>query len=447
MRRAVLTIAALACGLWSSLTAGADNAGRLVPWLDVPASWSRVVENGIVSLMPNDLPPGRTLLLMVEPETASSDSPNAAYDKAVRDLGPWEPIGTPDTQKSGGWTFRQGVGVVTLNGVEYIGHTIVARHAGRMVRQWALADSDATYNRYKSAIGTALSSVQDITQAPAAAPATPPQPAQQVARATPTTDAGKLPAGFGKGLSGVYVGVERGLSASASVGAGTQQVFNPSTGQYETSATGTAPQPGAQIGDYLEVDVFYPDGTYRRRLPIRGLMSDLNWERTQIKNLWGTWRQEGNQIVVQRGNYTARYTVDGEALTSGRGNIWVKLPLHTNLRLDGTWARADFRDADAPRLTLRADGTYREHDRFLRMVGSAWHLVEPDADAMIGHWNDNQFLAAMSPSAGTYSFDNFTLTLRASDGRIWQINAYVPAGESAPRPKRLVINGRVLVRD
>jgi hypothetical protein len=48
------------------------------------------------------------------------------------------------------------------------------------------------------------------------------------------------------------------------------------------------------------------------------------------------------------------------------------------------------------------------------------HLVEPDADAMVG---------------------------RATDGRIWQINAYVPVGEAPPKPRRLVINGRALIRD
>jgi hypothetical protein len=37
--------------------------------------------------------------------------------------------------------------------------------------------------------------------------------------------------------------------------------------------------------------------------------------------------------------------------------------------------------------------------------------------------------------------------LHDRDGRIWQINACVPTGESATKPARLVINGRVLVRD
>ena len=36
--------------------------------------------------------------------------------------------------------------------------------------------------------------------------------------------------------------------------------------------------------------------------------------------------------------------------------------------------------------------------------------------------------------------------LHDRDGRIWQINAYVPPGESATKPARLVINCRALVR-
>jgi hypothetical protein len=203
----------------------------------------------------------------------------------------------------------------------------------------------------------------------------------------------------------------------------------------------------AQIGDYLEVDVFYPDGTYRRRLPIRGLMSDFGWERKQQPILWGTWERKGNQVIARRGNYSPTYSIEGETLVSERGRAWAKLPMHTAMRLEGTYAREDLRRPDAPRLTLRADGTYQERNTFLRMVGSPWHLVVPDADAMVGRATDAQIERVMAASSGTYSFDNFTLTLRAADGRIWQINAYVPAGEAAPRPRRLVINGRVLARD
>ena len=48
------------------------------------------------------------------------------------------------------------------------------------------------------------------------------------------------------------------------------------------------------------------------------------------------------------------------------------------------------RHASAPRLILRADGSYEDRGDFLRMIGSAWHLVVPDGDVMIKQWNDAQ---------------------------------------------------------
>ncbi len=55
--------------------------------------------------------------------------------------------------------------------------------------------------------------------------------------------------------------------------------------------------------------------------------------------------------------------------------------------------------------------------------------------------------SALAPGGGTYTFEAFTLTLNDRDGRIRKINAYVPPGETLPRPSRLVINGRALLRD
>lgn len=427
-----------------AICASPSTAQHLAPWLDVPAAWSRKVENGVVAVAPDDLPPGASLLLLVEPPSKSNESLADAYARALRDLGPWRPVGEPVEQRfDNGWVFRMGVGVATLEGKNYTAQTAVAHSGDLRVRFWALADSDDTFNRYKNAVGTAIASAQDISHPPAIATAPSGSPVKAAALKTHKPDTA-----FGKGISGVYVGIERGLSASAGVGSGPQQVFNPSTGRYETSNTGTAPAVQTQISDYAEVDVFYSDGTYRRRLPVRGLASDPNWERRQQKDLWGTWQRQGNKVIVHRGSYTTRYTIESDnMLISDRGRPWVKLALSSGARLDGTFARDDYRSADAPRITLRPDGTYQEQRNFLRMVGSPWHLLEPDADAMIGRWNDAQFERAMSASGGKYSFDNFTLTLRANDGRIWQINAYVPPGEGLPKPKHLVINGRALVRD
>lgn len=420
--------------------AQAQDVQRLLPWLELPSAWVRTVQEGVVAVVPDDLPPGASLLLLVEPPSIPEAALAADYLAALADLGPWTPIGEPvEAELPSGWAFRQGVGVAELDGVRYTALTAVARHGGRRVRFWVLADSDDTFNRYQTDIGNAIGSVQGLTLAPEPAPGT-------AAAAPAAAGASRLPAGFGAGVSGVYVGVERGLGAGA--GAGGQELsLDLSTNEPDVRASPGAPQTQLTISDYEEVDVFFPDGTYRRRLPIRGLGSDLGWERAQQSALWGRWSRQGNQVIAQRGSYSAVYTVQGDDLVSDRGRLWRKLPPPSQARLDGSFAREDYRDATAPRLVLHPDGRYEDRGGFLRMVGSAWHLVVPDGDARLASWSQAEVDRAMAAGGGTYTFDAFTLTLSDGDGRVWRINAYLPPGETLPRPRRLVINGRPLVRD
>lgn len=413
----------------------AQDAHQLAPWLELPSGWTRAVEGSVVVAMPGDQPAGASFLLMVEPPQTAGGAPTGtlaeAYRAALADLGPWTPVGDPvEAELDGGWRFRQGVGVARLGNAVYTALTAVARHGELQVRFWALADTDATFNRYKEALGNAIGSVQDLTLSPAT-PAPAPAPAPKSGRGTTAAQpaAPQPVAGFGQGLSGVYVGLERGLGAGAGIdGVG-------------------PPQAQLSIADTEEVDVLFPDGTYRRRLPVRGLATDLAWERAQQPILWGRWSRQGSQVVTDRGGYREVYTVQGDDLVSDRGRLWRKLPVVESARLDGSYARHDFRDAAAPRLVLHADGRYEDRGGFLRMVGSPWHLVVPDGDALLPSWSQAQADAALGPGSGTYSFGAFTLTLADRDGRVWRINAYLPPGESPPSPRRLVVNGRALVRD
>ncbi|MEZ4587060.1 MAG: hypothetical protein R2909_11715 [Gemmatimonadales bacterium] len=419
------TLAALA--LLATSTSGAaaqssDSARALTAWLEVPAGWRRSIENGVVAVQPDDLASGQSLVLLIDPLAATSTGLAESYEQALRDLGPGRPVESPrEQQLANGWAFRHGVGVATLDGRSFTAHTAVALRSGRQIRIWVLANSDETYNRYQTPILNAIASVQDI--APDGVVASAPAGA---ANPVPT---GEPPPGFGEGVSGVYTGIERGASASAGV------------------APGGGPAPASYVGDYAEVDVLFPDGTYRRRLPLRGLATDLGWERRQQPVLWGRWTRDGNRITVERGSYRTSYTIDGETLVSDRGRAWVKVPVRRDVRLDGTYVRADFRDPEAPRLVLRPDGSYEDRGGFLRMVGSAWHLVAPDGDVLVSRWTDAQARQIMGGGSGTYRYDAFTLTLRDRDGRVWQINALVPPDESLPNPRRLYIHGRALVRE
>ena len=386
----------------------------LLPWLDIPAGWSAVVNDNVISLVPGDLPSGSVLLFMIEKPSPHKLSLDSAYQNALADLGPWRPVGNPiDQPANNGWRFRFGVGVTQLKGVSYTALTAVAMRTGLMARFWVLADSDKTYNRYQGAVLTAVSSVQDIPRGSVSGKQEGP-PFDGVKTQKP----GKA---FGIGVSGVYMGIVRSVRTGAAA--------------------------GTYIDDYQEIDVFFPDHTYRRRLPLRGLNSDPAWDRRQQSPLWGTWQQQGNTITVRRGNYTSRYTLQGSQLIDDRGRNWIKVVPPGAKRIDGIFARADYRDATAPRLMFRGDGTYEERGDFLRMVTSSWHMVKPDGNTMLARLNEADYRKLQRAGSGTYSFENFTLTLNAADGRIWQVNTFVPSSENFPYIKQMVINGYKLQRD
>jgi hypothetical protein len=435
-RTQVLAAVAVALGAGAAV-AGGDATG-VAPWLDVPQGWSRAVEGVVLVVTPDDLRPGEVAALLVAAPGPATGGLEEAYRAATGELGAWRPIADPVEQLlDDGWRFRHGVGVVTREDGSFVARVAVARRGDQQVRFWAMAGSDEIFNRYQERFNAAIASAQGIGRAGGAAPPAPHPPAP----------APGLPAGFGTGVSGAWVGMERGLSASAGVGPGPRQQVDPTTGRITTSTTGAAPTTVATIADSEALELLFPDGTYRRGLPQRGLASDLAWDQANRRTWWGRWRREGEALHIERGGYRTRYQLDGERLVSDRGRPWVRLPRMAATRLDGTFVRADYRDADAPRLVLRADGSWEDRGGFLRMVGSACNLVEPDGDAMVSRWTDAQFTRAMTGGAGTYTFEDYTLTLRGRDGRVWQLGTYVPPPERPPAAGRLVMNGRQLVRD
>lgn len=416
--------------------AAQQRDGRLLtPWLEVPSTWSRAVDGGRVVVVPNDLPRGAVLRFIVEPPGVSAETLDAAYARTIGDVGSWRPIGEPVDQRfETGWTFRFGIGVVETDGRSFTAVAAVARNGDRLARFWALADTDDTFNRYQAALMTGISSIQDVDLDPA-----PAAPADRAGTAG-------MDSAFGTGVTGAYLGLERGARAGAGAG-GPQLVLDLATGFLNVGNAPGAPQVQMSVQDYPEVDVFLPDGSYRRGLPVRGLAADVAWDRAQLPAAWGTWQREGDRIITHRSGYTTTYVVDGDRLLSERDRPWRRLPLIAGARVDGSFARADYRDPSAPRLVLRADGTYEDRGNFLRMVGSAWNLVEPDGEVMVRRWSDEQARRALGAGSGTYTLEAYTLTLRDQDGRIWRVNAYVPPTETLPAARYLVVNGYALIRD
>ncbi len=82
-------------------TSVARDATRLAPWLELPASWNRIVEEGVISAAPNEVAVGATLLFMVEPIKSEAGRIDADYEQALEDLGPWRAVAQPTVQPAG----------------------------------------------------------------------------------------------------------------------------------------------------------------------------------------------------------------------------------------------------------------------------------------------------------------------------------------------------------
>lgn len=417
-------------------------------WLEVPSGWTRQEAEGNLAFTPGDLPAGRSYLFLVAPPGEAGEDLDAAYRDAITQFGPWTPVGAPvDQAFEGGWRFRFGVGVVQLEGNRYTALTAVAVQGKRGAGFWVLADSDDTYNRYATQAMTAISSVQDSDRAPPpassgkGAPAPAPAPGGGGRPAPP----GLRPVAFGEGTAGVYLGLERGLRASA--GAGDQElVLDLVSGHLSAGSAPGSPQVRTSLQDTLEIDVLLPDGRYRRGLPKRGLATDLAWDQRIFKVSWGTWKQTGDTVELVRGSYRTQSRVQGDALVSHRDRPWRKLT-RQGARLAGSFTRIEVRGPEAPRLLLAADGSYQDRGGFLRMVGSMWNMVVPDGDRGMEGWPQARVDQAMGPGSGSYTLDGFTMSFHDRDGRRWSFGAYLPPGQEAGKERFLVLGGYTLAKE
>ena len=117
--------------------------------------------------------------------------------------------------------------------------------------------------------------------------------------------------------------------------------------------------------------VFFDDGSYRYGLPPRGLPSAA--DRAEIPSRWGTWTEADGVVEVTRGGTVESRLVRGSdtLVDADRGVEWTTVAgFPAGFRLDGSFARADFRDPGAPRISLTSDGTFVTSGSFATMVGS-----------------------------------------------------------------------------
>jgi hypothetical protein len=143
----------------------------------------------------------------------------------------------------------------------------------------------------------------------------------------------------------------------------------------------------------------------------------------------GTYRVSGDQIeIAWSGAYAGKTDViqrEGDRLSirGTAGTPWQRLSTVDGLRLQGTYVPAT--QTVAPKwITFGADGTFTEQ-------------------GVVGHVHPLYFLerGLIEPSggSGTYTFQDFTLTLRYGDGFVINTFSFLLPGDDIRRPSQIML--------
>ncbi len=155
---------------------------------------------------------------------------------------------------------------------------------------------------------------------------------------------------------------------------------------------------------------------------------ELDNESVRQYNL-GTYRITGNELhIAWSGAYagqTAVYQIHQDGLDEGTGPFaWRRLPSLDGLRLQGTYVPAS-PPVDPTRITFAPDGTFSEQG-VIGYAGSLYFL--------------EQGLTPPSGGSGTYTIQDWTLTLRYTDGSVVTMFCFVLPDDDPRQPRQLLIN-------
>ena len=371
-------------GLLLGLAALLVRAQTQIP-LTPPSGWNIQSEGEFRQLTPAGLAAGKSLTVYFPPVVVGSEDMDRVREAGERTLTGGQLLRgvTPAVsgRSRGGWQYQFVAGSFTRANLELYGGVAALRRGNEIGYALVIADSAATYQAHAAAITEILNSLGGVSAAPPAA----------------------KDSLSGPGIPGVYAGLTRGLSATAA---------------------------GSTLRDSRSVYVFFPDGTYRFGLPQRGVPSDLAWDRSTISARWGTWSQQAGEVRLARSGYQEAFRVAADILVDARGREWQKLaPFPNGLRFDARFVRADFREPGAPRLVLRADGTFEAGDRFFNAPAALNNVLAATVP-------EQQLWAA---GRGTYEFGEFSVTFRHADGRVFQLAVYTLPGQDPRGPRFLVL--------
>jgi hypothetical protein len=128
-----------------------------------PSGWSVGEAQGSQVFRPGDLPPGATMVILVPPSFAGSDSRDWILEAAKQTLSPGNGFhAAPQIMRGrsrGGWDFQYVVGEFQRAQQKLVGIVAAVRQADQIGYALAVANSTGTLQKYADAFTSLLESV------------------------------------------------------------------------------------------------------------------------------------------------------------------------------------------------------------------------------------------------------------------------------------------------
>jgi hypothetical protein len=185
---------------------------------------------------------------------------------------------------------------------------------------------------------------------------------------------------------------------------------------------------------------FFPGGRCYYSMPTEGL-DNFNYDYVRGMNaLWCctyTLKGDDGMITWGTGGTTVGFRRNGRTLLIGRtSDAYEPLEPCDGLRLEGTFKREDWQDANSPKegITLSREGTFVDEGFLAGAISSWW-------------WADRGLVeATFAPGRGTYRLANNSLVLLYADGRRVRANFHLENRMAKENVAGFLISARRFVK-
>ncbi len=401
---------AMAAGLAGQTSPPDTQVGNFL--FKIPAGWDRQEKGDTTLLFAPSTSAGQVTFIALAADETKTDLRTSfnieweGFKKQYRILSGGQI--TPGRLPNGHETFYAGAIASDSNGVRWSVVALAAQLGNRIQTVMFMSNaSDPPLGNYVDAFQTFLADLRFTSESPPVNPA-PAAPAAAVPSPAPSGNASPLPRGEGK-FDGLYraVGVVSGDPFSAR----------------------------ARIG--YKFVVFLPDGRFKESIIDEGLDhldedAEIRWNPVG----WGTYELRGDvgRIVFPPDQYSKEpiiwpFKAYPDRLVV-RGDTYTLLDHCNDLRLAGTFRRADYQTTYAARqgITFTPDGKFTDEGVFAA------------AGVMVRKPGGGYDFDDGAPGSGTYRIANYTIELTYANGRVKRTSFYIEPGTARDNVREFYLN-------